>query len=344
MTFHNINGAFPAVRIAAFGSDTRPTGGIYRWMTPYVRLIGEYNPEFASRVLNLHRSELHFIGLCLAVMGDNRNDRDHLGAFARGVGKYSRKNLLLEAGRVGGIEIKPSLAKVATRLAGNPWRPATYRRLAVLYNEPHARKVLSHLPKVTRRHVITLNRLPATFRTRGVLKMIRRPRELSEVLFSIEIVRRVRTDLDDRRIVVSLERAESCYIRDWVEAHYKCLPFPAAPTGVLTSGSGGVLRPLDTYKELARAAREFSNCIENYVGRVLTGRSYFYRCDHAGRRVAVAELKPAPGIGWAVDEVLGPDNNSVPGCDREWILRCFREGGVTPAPHAINPRNWYDLE
>jgi hypothetical protein len=210
--------------------------------------------------------------------------------------------------------------------------------------EPQARKALAHLPAITRRAVLTLARLPAPYRTRGVLKMVRDGRDLAPVLFAIEIVRRVRTDLTDRQIITSLERAEPRRIRDWVEAHYERLPFPAAPTGALTDGDGGVLRPATTGAELARWAREFDNCALNRLWDALTGVSALYRYDVAGKRTAFVELKPVPGLGWAIEEAAGPANATLGGKERCRIIEAFAGAGVHAAPQAVSTQRYFWLD
>lgn len=351
MTIQNIKGTKAAARLPAVRVPTTLTGGPYGWLTPYIAAIAAHNAEFAVRVLTLRRDELHFIALCLSLMGDKRNDADHFGAFARGFGVVTRKTLAVSSGELGGREVCGGLAKLATHLSGSLWRPATYLRLADLMNEPTARKTISHLPHISRRDVMTLGRLPYAYRTLGVLKLIKRPRELSEVLFAIEIVRRVRTDLNDRQILASLEKADRSDVRSWVVSHYEHAPFPKAPVktaygGALVIDGVEALRPLGCYEDLARGAREFDNCIRTYLVAVLKGGTYFYRYapEPGGKGVAIVELKRVPAIGWVVHEALGPKNNAIPGVHRAAILAAFREVGIGAAPQASNPNAWFDLD
>lgn len=332
------------IRPAALAVDDASRGGAYGWLTPYIAGLAAHNDDIAARSLTLRRDELHFIALCVALMGDKADDADHFAAFARSFGVLSRPTLVESAAALGGLEAAPGLAKVS--FAGPVWRAPTYRSLAALMTEPHARKTLRHLPRVTRGHVTRLARLPAAYRTHGVLKMIRRRRNLNEVMFAIEIVRRVRTDLSDRQVLASLEKADSDYIRDWVMRHYEHAPFPAAPTGALVIDGVDALRPLTTYGDVARAAREFDNCIRDYLWRVLKGDAYFYRFapQAGGKGVAIVELRRAPVIGWVVHEALGPNNDPISGLDRAAILASFRNAGVGAAPQATNPQAWFELD
>ncbi|GEM_PF-1408362 len=346
MTFQDISGS-RAVRNLADASRfaARETGGPYGWLTPYIASLAAHNEAIRARVLAIPRAELHFIALCVSLMGAKRDDADHFAAFARSYGVISRRVQLAIAAELGGAEACPALAKAAPKFAGGVWRPATYLRLAALMNDAQARKTLAHLSAITRGKVIVLARLPAGYRTSGVLKMIRRRRDVSEVVFAIELVRRIRTDLTDRQIIASLEKAESDYIREWVMRHYERVPFPAAPTGELVLGGVDALHPLASYEDLARAAREFDNCIRDYLWRVLRGDSYFYRYapEAGGKGVAIVELRRAPVVGWVVHEALGPENERIKGADRAAILAAFRGAGIGAAPQAANPNAWFDL-
>ena len=318
-------------------------GAAYGWLTPAIEAIAAHHDGFAARVLHIPREELHFIALIVALMGDKARDADHLAAFAREYGYTPRRKL---AAKFSFVIPDEGVAKLAPKIAGSLWRAPTYVRMAALFHEENARKVLRHCKSISRRTVLTLSRLPAEYRTQGVLKMIKRPRELGEVLFAIELVRRVRTDLNDVQIVASLEKAETPYIREWVMKHYEHAPFPEAPTGPLIRGGVDVLRPLSSHDDLARAAREFENCIRTYLWQVLKGDSYFYRYapEAGGKGVAIVELRRAPIVGWVVHEALGPGNDPINGAHRAAIIAAFRDEGVGAAPQAVNPNGpWFDV-
>ncbi len=317
--------------------------GPYDWLTPAIAAIANHDQDFAMRILTLRRSELHFIGLCVALMGDKALDDLHLNTFARAYPVMARKTLI---SAFSSVDVDGAIVKLVPKLAGAPWRACSYRRLVDLFAETAARKVLRHLPMITRRHVLTLGRLPVAFRTSGVLKVIATPQDLGQLLFAIEIVRRVRTDLDDRQILASLEKVKPHGVRTWVMNHYEQVPFPPAPTEALIRDGADILRPLTGYADLKRAALEFKNCIRTYLWGVLSGESYFYR--YAPRRgqkaVAIVELRKVPVIGWVVHEALGPDNDAISSADRAIILSAFADVGIGAAPQAINPKGpWFEL-
>jgi len=340
MTFHSKN-VTPATHA---GAHIVATGGVYGWLTPAIEKIASCNAELATRQLRLPRSELHFIALCLSLMGEKARDPDHLAAFARGYNIISRRHLIDHFGGRG--KDSAALVKLCGKLAGAPWRAPTYLRLASLLEDSIARKTLRHLPVISRRQVLTLKRLPPAFRTIKVLNMIRRPGDLAEMAYAIEVVRKIRHDLDDRQIGASFENAKARSIHGWMMKHYEQVPFPPAPTDALIRGGVEVLRPLSCFDDLARTAREFENCIRTYLYSVLMGDAYFYRYapQAGGQGVAVVELRRTPVAGWVVYEALGPKNEAITGADRASLIAAFRSVGVSATPQAINPSGpWIDL-
>lgn len=341
MTFQNLT----EIRPAAIDAGEFSRAGPYGWLTPYIARLAAQNDDIRARQLCLGRSELHFIALVVSLMGDKRDDADHFGAFARSYGVLTRKTVIATAAELGNTNAAPALAAMASRLAGHVWRAPSYLRLAALMNEPHGRKVLAHLPHITRQHVVVLTRLPPAFRTAGVVAMIKRRKELGEVLFAIELVRRVRSDLDDRQIVASLEKVKASGISEWVMKHYRQVPFPPAPAAAIVINGVEAIRPLTCYDDVSRAANEFDNCIRTYLWGVLKGESYFYRFAPVagGKGVAIIELRQVPAIGWVVHEIYGPSNDPIKGVDRASIVAAFRSVGIGAAPQAVNPGAWFDL-
>lgn len=344
MTFHQPSAVRAFAPAPAFACAE--AGGPYGWLTPYVAQLAARNPGVAARVLRLRRNELHFIALCVSLMGERRDDADHFAAFARDYDRLRRRIVLRNCAIGADHPVSPRLADLAQKFAGSIWRPSAYRRIAALYEEPRARKTLAHLPSISRRQALVLARLPAEFRTQGILKRIRRPRDLPEVLFAIEIVRRVRTDLTDRQILASLERGRTEYLRGWVLRHYEQAPFPPPPTGALVVNGVDAIRPLACYDDLARAAREFDNCIRNSLWQVLKGDTYFYRYapEAGGKGVAIIELRRAPITGWIVHEALGPSNDTVTAPHRQAILAAFRNADIPAAPQAAHRDAWFEIE
>ncbi|MEL7492038.1 MAG: hypothetical protein AAGJ73_15095 [Pseudomonadota bacterium] len=329
MTFQPVVGVTPA------------RGGLYGWLTPAVAAIAAHDASFAARLLYMPRAEQHFIAFVLALMGEKASDVDHVVSFARNYSVLSRKTLVAAYGP----DANPALLKLVPKFAGKPWRASTYRRLALLFEDRQARKTLRHLEAITRRTVITLSRLPENFRTETVLDELYQPNNLPELVFAITLVRNIRKDLDDRRILRSLEDSTHCEPRDWVMRHFQRVPFPAAPTEKLVLGDR-MLEPLCDFNALSKAAIEFDNCIRSYLWHVQKGDRYFYRYAKMSNNVGVAiiELRRLPVAGWVIHEALGPKNNSINGRERLAVIGAFEAHGVGAAPQARCPNGpWFDL-
>jgi len=340
MTFQPIGLARPRAGLIETAKYA-PIGEAYGWLTPAIEAIAAHNQTFAARVLHIPREELHFIALVIALMGGKASDADHLAAFARSYGVLARRTLLTAFLDTSGPAVSPSIVKLAPKFAGGIWR-----RLAALFSETSARKVLRHRKMITRRLVLTLTRLPAEYRNATVVGLIKRPRDLHEVLFAIDLVRRVRTDMNDRQITASLEKVQPGHARCWVMKQYEQAPFPPPPTEAIVRNGVEALRPLSSYDDLARAAREFDNCIRTYLWAVLKGDTYFYRYapEAGGKGVAIVELRRMPIAGWVVHEALGPQNDDLSGTDRAAVIAAFRDEGVAAAPQAVKPDGpWFDL-
>lgn len=339
MNFHStVEGATPHARVFAKEPERR-AGGPYGWLTPYLATIAASNAGVAARLLSLPRDELHFIAMALAFIGEARDDAATLRRFADALGRVNREAILRDFAPA----VNPKLARFCVRLAGAPWRPASYRRLAELATESHALKMLRHSTAITRRDLLMLSRLPNAFRKRSVLKRARLRRTFRQLVFAIRVVRRIRTDLADRQIVWSLERHDSA-IRYWVEDHSRRLPFPAPPTGVIVDGRGGELRPVVSGAELTKAASDYKNCAHSYIERAATGASVFYRCERDGKKIAFAEIRRVPGFGWAIDQIKAPSNRELGGAERGVILAAFEAAGIAAAPQAQSQFGWYDIE
>ncbi|MEO0398552.1 MAG: hypothetical protein AAF224_03915 [Pseudomonadota bacterium] len=323
---------------------TNPARGVYGWLTPMVLAVARTRPDFARTVLSVPRTEQHFLALCAALMGARASDPDHLAAFARSYGVLSRVTLLCACDPTLDDAIARALVNVAPKFGGGVWRPATYRRLTALMADGQARKTLRHAVRITRRDVLTLSRLPKGFRSNAVQKIVRN-KHFAEVRFAIDFVRRIRTDLDDRRIHHSIAKSQGVDTEDWVRRHLEHAPFPEPPIEALVAGDEGRLTPLTSYAALKRAALEFDNCIRNYLNQVLIGESYFYRygVSQNEQGVAIVELRRMPIIGWVVYEALGRKNDAISGVDRAAILAAFRSVGVIAAPQAVDPNAWFNV-
>ena len=341
MTVQSMEGFQRRIRAPSLPIRPDPTGA-YGWLTPFVTAIAAHNADFAQRALFVPRRELHFIALTAALTPAPMGDPDHLAAFGAQYGKLPRRSFFAAMAPA----TPPAVMNLALRFSGSFWRPATYHRLTTLFDDRQARKTLQHATTISRRMIITLTRLPLGFRSRDVLTSIRDPRQLHSAKFAIDVVRKVRADLDDRAIAASFAKREGRDLEGWVGEHLQRSPFPPPPVPAMMRKGVEALRPLANYDDLARASREFENCIRTYLTPVLLGERYFYRYapEPGGKGVAIVELRRAPAAGWIAYEALGPENNDLAGADRAAIVTLLKNAGIPSAPQLTLPQGpWFEI-
>ena len=310
---------------------------IFGWLTPYMRRIFERDPAWATRCFNMSRADWHYVALMMALMHERLDDEDALFWLADRLFSEKRTRLLAEIN----ADVPRRAFNLLPKMSGRIWRPAVYRRLCEMMTQHNCAAWLSHTKRISRRHVMALWRLPDSYRHPAVISRAtsKRWREtLHELCFAIDCVRRIRKDMTLAQILKSLETKKKLSPERWVVDHYRQLNFPEAPWA-----GTDYLRPLITFDDLQRSALEFKNCIRTYLKAVLRGTSYFYRYEKNGKGVAIAEITLLPGIGWTLNDVLGPDNDEVkPGVLRE-VEKLFSQGGLMVAPQSIEPEYWLNV-
>ncbi len=313
-------------------------GGAYGWLTPHLATIASANAEFARRVLIIDRAEAHFIALMVALMGSEGATPARVAGFGRRLGQAPRDRILASAAP----DAPRGLAALSKRFVGDIWRPATYRRLAALMGDPQAAKTLRHMNRISRRDVRTLSKLPQGYCAVAIVEVVARRAHLPTVLFAIDIVRRVRTDLSDRDILASLKSMDPKDVGAWIDRHYEAAAFPAPPVaGDIPVIGGGALRPLTTHREMVEAGQALNNCARTYAMPTLRGESYLYRYRvHRGHRDwpgAMAEVRRAPGAGWVAVSALGQSNEPLRPAARTALVAALRGAGFLIAPRLADP-------
>ncbi|MEO1014670.1 MAG: hypothetical protein AAFX08_05720 [Pseudomonadota bacterium] len=321
-----------------FADARRALGGAYGWLTPHLAVIASVNADFARRVLIIDRAEAHFIALAVALMGPDGATPARVAGFGARLGRVSRDKALADAAPAA----PRGLASLSGRLVGGVWRPATYRRLASLMDDPQAAKTLRHMKRVSRRDVRALSRLPDGYRVGAVVEVVARKGHLPTVLFAIDLVRRVRADVCDRDILASLKSMDPKDVGAWIDRHYEAAAFPAPPVaGDISVAGGGRLRALTNHREMVEAGQALSNCARTYAMATLKGEAYLYRyVVHRGHRDwpgAMAEVRRAPGAGWVAVSALGASNEPLRPVTRMALVAAFREAGFLVAPRLIDP-------
>ncbi len=301
----------------------------FGWLTPHLLPALRANPERLDDYLALTRADWHYVGLIVALMGENRACPDHFAAVERDLLWRSRREMLADVAP----GVPPSLIKLLPKLRGALWRPPSYERLADLSQSPDGLKALRSRPSVSRRFVRTLHKLPPMLRQEALLRQITEKGDVERLSFAVDVVCRVRTDLTRDEVIRSLAHLKGTKFKQWVGRHYQKAPFPAAPW----DGTDD-LTPVRDYRALKKLALEFDNCVRDYHLDVLEGRSYFYRFAPANRPLATVELQAFPRIGWIVGDIEGVENETVPNATRAGIQSAFSTAGIPSMPR--DTRRW----
>lgn len=297
----------------------------FGWLTHFISTVTHDRPDRLVHYLSLTRKDLHFVGLIGALADiDTASDDKLLWLDAQLFAVPRRKLLACIA-----PDLDKAILKLPGRLSGRLWQAQSYRRLASLCSEPTASKWLRHRRCIRRRQVHWLGKLPPAFRCDTVMKLIGKRTSVENVCFAIDIVRRIRPELTDAQIVKSMEGIQHGYVDGWVTRHYRHVSFPPAPWPGTEA-----LRPLTSFDQLRRSALEFKNCIRTYLDQILSGTGYFYRFEKDGKGVAIVELRRVPGVGWVVNEMLGPDNDELSIHTRTEIRAIAVENGLLIAPQS----------
>lgn len=299
---------------------------IFGWLTPHLAPVIRRDAARLDLYLSLSRSDWHYFGLIIALMGDKATCPDHFASVEREAWSRARLNVLR-----GVYDGKArALLNMSPKFTGDLWRPASYRRVARAIEEPAFLSALRGRKAIDRRFVRALSVVPTHLRVEAVTRRIRTRSGADRVVFMVEAVRRIRTDLSDREVLRSLSQVKrkGTLLEAWVAGHYQHAPFPAAPWG-----GDAALTPITSYAALKRLALEFDNCVRSYHEEVLSGQSYFYRYAPEGRPVATVELEFLPHVGWSIGDVEGLKNALVGRSAMGDLKKRFGRAGIVKLPN-----------
>lgn len=295
--------------------------GPFGWMTPAIAAMSRADPEFWRHVVHMDRAATHTLGLILSHCDTGRWQAHEWRSLAHALQFAPRKAL---AGTFAPAMPVPCV-KLLPKLRGSSWRAASYRRLSRLYGETHARKWLVHARAITRRDLLVLECLPRSFRMETAVRHGRRRADLGELLYTIAVARRVRTDLTDRQIARAIEQSGAAFKpQEFQEQMVKHARFPDPPWD-----GDGMLVPVRCYSDLEAAGRAFRNCLEGYLFSILERYSAIYVYWSGDRAVGVVELRPNAVFGWELGQARGPRNNKFPYAAYPDMVRRLRAAGFS---------------
>jgi hypothetical protein len=89
----------------------------------------------------------------------------------------------------------------------------------------------------------------------------------------------------------------------------------------------GGARRLDAIAQIRKFAKRWMNCLEMYVVSVDDGQAAIYFWPHPDSP-ALCLLRRHGRVGWAVDDVKGPENAELSSARRQEIFDAFAAAGI----------------
>lgn len=228
-----------------------------------------------------------------------------------------------------GTEIQ-GLRRILAKCPPITFSENTYKQLMVLTEDPNALKVLRFSQAITADKVETVHNMPAVLRTSGIVSKLRRPQE-AMALTQIWNLIQPADDGHQKEVIRTLAKTVS---REAFWDHIRNLlidtrhPVPKGPAIQHPN-----FYPVTSRKMLVSVAKEFRNCLTNYIGEVIDGKMAIFVFNRDEQK-AVLSVEPCFGSKGVIRELVGPENDPVANELKSEILAVLKkEGFKTGAVH-----------
>ncbi|MEL6782711.1 MAG: hypothetical protein AAFO51_10060, partial [Pseudomonadota bacterium] len=184
----------------------------FSWLTEPLAAVFARHPERLHAWLAAPRAEWHFAGIVFALNAEpSRFEELEAMLFVR-----KKADILAAAAP----DAPQALLKMPRKLRGDLWRPASYRRLAELLDEPAARRLLVRAKSVDRRKLLALSKVPSSWRSPEVFQRLNKQGDAEKVVFAVRLVERIRPDLTRAAILRSLSQTDAKQsLEAWTRRH-----------------------------------------------------------------------------------------------------------------------------
>lgn len=284
---------------------------------PAIHQLIVLDPRLADFVALQDKAGVHLLALAVSYSLPEKPAEQRI--FAVMLRTTARAKLL---SHILGCVPPPGLAGVLGRLCVAPMPRDYYLSLVTLMEEPRARKVLTHAPRITRALLDGLGRLRPWLRMPNLARIAGDPDDWRHLCFSLAAIKRNRPDLDDAALRASMKAVEDLAdIWSWRERLLTRRPFAAPPW------KGDYrLRPVCDRRSLREVAERFDNCLaEHHMLDAVFGRRFYYVWE--AEEPCVVEIRPDDLVGWLVGQIEGLNHSSPTPKTRERIVkRLLREG------------------
>jgi hypothetical protein len=272
-------------------------------------------PSLVELLFELDQSRMHLTALALAHLSSEITP-DLALILLQG----SRKTVLnLSVGhRPVGIN------RVLRHLPPKVLTAESYRNLTDLLFDPATAKFLHHTGSITEVIINGLHRLPAALRSVAIMSMFNR---IGGMIWFADGLRFLaeRTDLPFDALANQIGALDQPHqvaakIRQLVDS----LPLPDTFPPVEIGG----FRRLDTVAEIRALAKNWQNCLADYLCNVNDGTSAIYLSDQLD---AVCFLARHGRMGWFLVQTKGPKNATIELDQLAQIYDAFAAAGIQPS-------------
>src|SRR5664279_2692892 len=282
------------------------------WVQDRLSQAIEVEPRLVELLFDLDHAKMHLIAIALAHMsGDVTPD------LALILLQESRKTILnLSVGH------RPvGIARALRRLPPKVLAAEIYRKLVDLLDDPVPAKFLHHTGSITDLLITGIHRLPAGLRTAAIMAMFN---QIDDMIWFVDGLR-VLASRAGLRFDTLAKEIGALDQPDQLAAHIRqvvnSLPLPATLPPVEIGG----FQRLDTVAEIRDLAKNWQNCLADYLFNVNDGTSAIYLSNH---RQAVCFLCRHGRMGWFLLQAKGPKNAAIEPDQLAQIHAAFADAGI----------------
>jgi hypothetical protein len=290
----------------------------FGWAAQPLAALVQADPELLTHVFELDRMRMHVIALALAHL--DGNPAPHLAPV------LFRASIHEVLHRVAGRS-PPGIRRVLRRLPFAVLSRQGYRLIELL-DEPQSAKLLCHLDAtaITDSTVRVLYEIPAVLRPvlGELIRFIERIEKLDQLPVGLRwLASRGAAASFDALIADLAAHAQPGQFVARLNKLVSELPLPQT----LSPKQIRLARRIDATADICALAKQFRNCLANFVTQIDAGGCAVYLWD-APAAPAVCLVTRQGRLGWTLSEALGPENAKLDRKQLQEIITAFTEAGI----------------
>jgi hypothetical protein len=285
---------------------------------PLAELI-QADPKLLTHVFELDRVRMHVIALALAHL-DESPASDLATVLFRG---SIHEVLLRVVGRS-----PPGIRRVIRRLPFAVLSRQGYLRLIELLDDPRSAKLLHHLDAtaITDSTVRVLYEIPAVLRPvlSELVRCIERIEKLDQLPVDLQwLASRGAAASFDALVADLAAQAQPGQFVARLNKLVSELPLPQT----LPPKQIGLARRIDAAADICALAKQFKNCLANFVTQIDAGGCAVYLWDDPAAAAACLVTRQGR-LGWTLSEPMGPENAKLDSRQLQEIITAFADADI----------------